>query len=120
MHELSIAQDIIEIIHQYVPPADRHRVRSVCTIVGEHSGVVPDSLMFSYQVITASTPLQHSRLEIEHVPFVVRCNRCNAESQTEWGSIRCPSCGSLDSTAIAGTELRVREIELDDQMKESL
>lgn len=120
MHELSIAQNIVEIIHQYVPPVERTRVRSVFTVVGEHSGVVADSLSFSYQAITASTVLEHSTLIIEHVPFTIRCAKCGLESPSEMGSIQCPGCGNLDTIVTGGTELRVREIEMDDEQKEDV
>lgn len=115
MHELSIAQNIVEIIHQYVAPVDRNRVRSVITVVGEQSGVVADSLTFSYQAITASTILEGSTLLIEHIPFTIHCSACGLESNTEMGCIQCPACGSMDSTVVSGTELRVREIELADE-----
>jgi hydrogenase nickel incorporation protein HypA/HybF len=119
MHELSIAQNIVEIIQQYVPAEERDRVRSVFTIVGEHSGVVADSLTFSYQAITAATVLERSHLEIEQVPFMVRCKNCSRDSHTIMGSIQCPLCNSLDTEVLAGTELRVREIEMEDELTEN-
>lgn len=118
MHELSIAENIVEIIHQYVPIADRKRVRAVFTSVGEQSGVVADSLDFSFRAITASTELERSHLEIETVPFIVRCSECDAENRTEMGSRQCPNCGSLMTSVLSGTELDVREIELEDETEE--
>lgn len=118
MHELSIAQDIVEMIHRYVPAAERNRVRSVRTIVGEQSGVVADSLSFSYEAITAETDLMHSKLVIEHLPFTIHCNGCGKESRTEMGMKICPECGETDSNIISGTELYVRELELADLLTE--
>lgn len=118
MHELSIAQNIVEIIHLYVPSEDRPKVRSVSTVVGEQSGVVADSLAFSYQAITASTALEGSHLKIEIVPFTIECKQCGAITNPDMGSIRCPSCGNRDSVITGGTELRVRDIEIDDKQKE--
>jgi hydrogenase nickel incorporation protein HypA/HybF len=120
MHELSIAQNIIEIIHQYVPVIDRCRVRSIATIVGEQSGVVAESLIFSYQAITASTELERSYLMIDVVPFSIECKNCGAVSNTEMGSMQCPACGELDSVITGGTELSVKEIELEDEFKEEV
>ena len=115
MHELSIAENIVEIIHQYVPAGERERVRRVFTSIGEQSGVVADSLEFSFQAITAKTELERSHLEIETVPFIVRCNKCGIESRTEMGSRQCPACSSLDTHVLSGTDLRVREIEMEDE-----
>ncbi|MFZ4620160.1 MAG: hydrogenase maturation nickel metallochaperone HypA [Bacteroidota bacterium] len=115
MHELSIAENIVEIIHQYVPKEERTRVRHVFTSVGEHSGVVGDSLEFSFQAITISTDLEKATLEIETVPFIIKCKDCSKESRTEMGSRQCPECSSLNTTVVSGTELRVREIEMEDE-----
>lgn len=120
MHELSIAENIVEIIHQYVPVDDRKRVQRVFTSVGEQSGVVADSLEFSYQAITASTDLEWSHLEIETVPFIVRCKECGTESHTEMGSRQCPVCTAFDTLVVSGTELRVRQIEMEDEPQEKL
>ncbi len=120
MHELSIAENIVEIIHQYVPADERKRVRNVFTSVGEQSGVVADSLEFSFQAITASTELELSRLVIETVPFIIRCTECGGENRTEMGGRQCPACNSLDTTVLSGTDLRVREIELEDEQQENL
>ncbi|MFA6469729.1 MAG: hydrogenase maturation nickel metallochaperone HypA [Bacteroidota bacterium] len=114
MHELSIAQNIVEIVQQNVPELDWPKVRSVVTIVGEQSGVVPDSLQFSYHAITASTRLEHSELDIEPVPFTIHCIECGVDSLTDQGSVQCPVCGMFATTIIAGTELSVREIKMDE------
>jgi hydrogenase nickel incorporation protein HypA/HybF len=55
MHELSIAQSIVEIVHQYVPVGNCRSVKTVRVLVGEHAGVVPDSLSFCFEAITAET-----------------------------------------------------------------
>ena len=65
MHELSIAQSILEIIQQHISESDWERVEAVRLKIGAFAGVVPDSLEFSFQAITAETSLNHARLEIE-------------------------------------------------------
>lgn len=114
MHELSIAQNIVEIINQHVPEEDLHRVRSIFTTVGEHSGVVADSLSFSYQAITSSTLLELSHLEIERIPYIIRCSGCGNKSPMEIGNRLCPACGGMETEIVSGLELHVREIELQD------
>jgi Zn finger protein HypA/HybF involved in hydrogenase expression len=41
--------------------------------VGRPPQVVPDSLVFSWELLTADTDLEHCKLDIEHVPAVVAC-----------------------------------------------
>ena len=46
MHELSVAQSIVEIIQRHVPQSDWERVRVVRLKIGAAAGVVPESLEF--------------------------------------------------------------------------
>jgi hydrogenase nickel incorporation protein HypA/HybF len=114
MHEMSVAQSLVEIIHQNVPNGDLPNVRAVKLKVGALSGVVPDSLEFSFSVITAETPLREARLDIEHIPFTIHCTGCGKDSSPTLGIVLCPACGSGATQVLSGTELQVSEIELTD------
>lgn len=119
MHEMSIAQQIVEIIHQYVPLEDRGRVRSVRVRVGEAAGVVPDSLEFCFSAITIESNLVESRMKIEQVPFVLDCNACSKQSASTPGLAVCPLCGSFETRILSGTELNVVDIEIADSVEET-
>jgi hydrogenase nickel incorporation protein HypA/HybF len=112
MHELSIAQGILDIIREHVP--DNRPVKIVKLRIGELSGIVPDSLEFCFASITLETPLASARLDIEYLPFILFCSTCNKESRAEPGIAICPECGSSSTRIVSGTELQVVEIEVDD------
>jgi hydrogenase nickel incorporation protein HypA/HybF len=114
MHEMSVAQNILEIVHQYVPEGDGHLVKRVRLTVGELSGILPDSLSFCFTALTQGTPLAGARLEIEQTPLTARCHSCTVTSHLEYGLFLCPSCGSADITVLSGSELQVTELEIDD------
>ena len=114
MHELSIAEGIVSIVHQHVAENQIPLVRSVVVKVGCYSGVVADSLTFSYEAITADTPLSGSFLTVEHIPFVISCGECGKEVINENGFTQCPACLSFDTKIVSGRELQVKEIELED------
>lgn len=118
MHELSVADSIIDIIRQNVEKEQLKNVRSVFLKVGTFSGVVTDSLEFAYQAITASTDLERSALVIERIPFVIYCMDCTKESEGEEGISICSLCGSINTTILSGKELQIKEIELDDNIQE--
>lgn len=113
MHELSIAQNILEIIQQSVSQDELVDVRVVRLKVGTLSGVVADSLDFCFSAIAAETPLAKARLDIEQIPFTVHCNSCQKTSVNGLGFVVCPECGSVETNVISGRELQVAEIELD-------
>ncbi|HSV38703.1 MAG TPA: hydrogenase maturation nickel metallochaperone HypA [Nocardioidaceae bacterium] len=64
MHELAITQDLVDLV------AERTAGRQVVAVnvrVGTESGIVPDSMVFSFDVVTLETPLEGARLVIEEV-----------------------------------------------------
>ena len=119
MHELSIAQSIVDIVQANLPVSDANLVKSVKVRVGQLSGVVPDSLDFCFGAITQGTLLQGASLDIEKVPFAMKCRSCNAMFESEAGIVVCPTCGGCDSEVLSGTELQVVEIELHDERIEN-
>jgi hydrogenase nickel incorporation protein HypA/HybF len=112
MHELSVAQSIVDIIQQHVPESEWERVTAVRLKIGAFAGVVPESLEFSFQAITAESLLSHARLEIESVPFRIHCNACNTTEENEVGFALCGMCGSSDTRILSGSELYITEIEV--------
>jgi len=115
MHELSIAQSIVDIVQANLPAADTHAVKSVKLKIGQLSGVVPDSLDFCFGAIIQGTSLQGANLDIEKVPFVLRCRTCKTSFESEAGIVLCQKCGGTDTEVVSGTELQVVEIELYDE-----
>jgi hydrogenase nickel incorporation protein HypA/HybF len=118
MHELSIAQNIVEIIQKNIPEPEWEHVFKVHLKIGELGGVVPESLEFSFQAITSESPLRHARLDIESVPFRVQCYNCKAITENEAGFVICEKCGSTNTKVISGSELHVTEIEIEEPEKE--
>jgi hydrogenase nickel incorporation protein HypA/HybF len=112
MHELSIANDILTIIRQNVPQEELSNIENVKVKIGDMSGVVAESLEFCFQVIISDTELDKSKLAIEKIPFVVKCNSCGSESTNEYGIRICSNCNSTDTTVISGLEMQVMEVEL--------
>jgi hydrogenase nickel incorporation protein HypA/HybF len=112
MHELSIAQSIVDIVGQYVAPEQAADVSTVNVRIGALAGVVPDSLTFCFTAITAGTPLARAILAVDFVPYQVSCTVCGTTSHAEPGLALCPHCGSAETIVLSGTELQVVDIEL--------
>jgi hydrogenase nickel incorporation protein HypA/HybF len=113
MHELSIAQNIIEIVKDYVPEKDYKDVKSIMLKIGEMSGIVADSLEFCFEAIKIDTPLSNSKLVIEKIPFMLFCNKCKSETSNTFGVRICDKCGETDTYVVSGTDMKITEIELD-------
>jgi hydrogenase nickel incorporation protein HypA/HybF len=113
MHELSIAQNIIDLIHEHVPAGQRPQVRTVRVRVGEQAGVVTESLRFCFTALTAETDFASAVLDIEDIPFRVRCTVCGTEGTNDLGLPLCAVCGG-GAEILAGTELNVKDIVLEE------
>lgn len=116
MHELSIAQSIIEGAAEEAGRHPGNRVTAVHLHVGRLSGVVKEALLFSYNLACEGTPLEGSRLEIEEIAAVVFCSECSEERTLE--SIqyfRCPICLMPTQDVIRGRELLITGLEMENE-----
>ena len=114
MHEMSIAQNIVDIIREHVTPDQEILVRSIKMKVGEFSGVVRESLEFCFTSLIHDTPLKQATLQIECIPIRASCGSCKQTSSLEYGIFICPLCGSNDVKLLSGTELQIETIEVDE------
>ena len=83
--------------------------------VGQVSGVVPESLDFCFTAITQDTQLEGATLDIETIPFMLRCRNCQTSFESEMGIVLCPTCGGIDTEVLSGFDLQVVSFELDDE-----
>ena len=58
MHELSIAQSILDIVNQHLPAEKPAHVKSVKVKIGKLSNVLPDSLRFCFEAITKDSDFE--------------------------------------------------------------
>jgi hydrogenase nickel incorporation protein HypA/HybF len=113
MHELSIAQNIIDIVCDQMRIHDLSRVESVSLRIGLMRCVVIESLSFSFDVLTSGSPLEGARLEVEEVPIRGRCMGCGQEFPLKNWMDDCPLCRGVQVEIISGKELDIVAIEGD-------
>ena len=108
MHELAIAESVIEAV------LDRTEGRKVTTVkltVGRLAGVVPDALMFCFELAAAGTTLEGAVLEIVDLPGRAHCRGCGEDFDKNDLILLC-ECGSADVEVVAGRELSVTSVEV--------
>jgi hydrogenase nickel incorporation protein HypA/HybF len=111
MHELSIAQDLLEIVSRTAAENNLRRVSRLRIVLGALGNVIPDALEFAFDVAGRGTVAEGAELEIVEVPVTVRCNACGAETVLEDFAFVCTECGSVDVTVLRGKELYLDSIE---------
>ncbi len=118
MHELAIAQRLLETAQRAVAQTDA-QVAVVQIRLGELAGVSKEELEFGFGVVASGTPFAGARLEIEEIPVIVYCPHCQKEQTlVEPEPLCCPVCGTPTPQVIQGKEIRLKALELDDDSVE--
>jgi hydrogenase nickel incorporation protein HypA/HybF len=113
VHELSIAQCVIDEACEAAARAGSVRVTKLMLRIGALSGVVDEALRFSFEVAAEGTACQGAALEIERVDLRVMCTHCEKPSTISDGfSLICPECGSPTPEILAGQELELTSLEI--------
>jgi hydrogenase nickel incorporation protein HypA/HybF len=108
MHELALCQAIADTVSQR---AEGQIVTRVEVRIGHFRQVVPDSLLFSWELLTAGTQLDSCELAIDHVPAVIDCRACGQMSTLDLPILLCRSCESSEVTLVSGEEFLITSID---------
>lgn len=111
MHEMSIAQSLLNIILEEGSRHSLSRVRQVNLQIGAMAAIVPDSLTFCFELLARDTLAEGARLAIEEIPVVARCGDCSLDYPVENQVFLCPRCGMPSLELVSGRELSVVSIE---------
>lgn len=114
MHELGIAQSILSRAEEESARHGGARVTRVGVRVGQLSGVDPEALSFGFEALVKDTPLARVVLELDFRKRMQKCSACGCEFETDMLFAACPQCGSAETRCIAGDELDIAFIELED------
>ena len=113
MHEMSLAEGVLQLVEDTARRESASRVKLVVLEIGCLSSVEPEAIKFCFEAVTHGSIAQGAALEILAVPGAGWCMQC-AETvpMTElYGA--CPTCGSHQVQPTGGTEMRVKEIEIE-------
>lgn len=113
MHELSIAQSLIEMIKEEMAKNSAVKLKSARLQIGRMSTIVPDALEFCFGVITEGTELEGAELVMDMVPLRGICRKCAREFDIIDFAFVCPACGGLEIDTLSGHELALIEIEVE-------
>jgi hydrogenase nickel incorporation protein HypA/HybF len=105
------------VLQEVQQEAQRHpgvRLRKVKVRVGELSGVNPEALGFSFEVLVRDAGLEPLELEIETCPRRQRCPTCLQTFAVPEYDLRCPSCGTAETEFAGGDELELASLDTED------
>ncbi|TWH46707.1 hydrogenase maturation nickel metallochaperone HypA [Sporomusa sp. KB1] len=113
MHELAIAQGILDIALSTAVNHNANSVLGVKVIVGELTGTVPEALEFGFVALAKGTMAENACLSIRIIPLTGHCRDCGSQSSIDKYCFACASCGSHAVEIITGRELKVESVEVE-------
>lgn len=116
MHELSIANQLVELACQRVRQEGVVEVRAITIRVGALTCVHSDSLTFCFDAVAENTVIAGAELKIVKVPVTVFCPNCQRE--IELAGIQplcCTVCQMPCGEVRQGNELELESIEVVEQ-----
>lgn len=110
MHEMALAEGILQIVEDAAMQQGFKRVTEVRLEIGALSGVEVDALNFCLDMVLKDSIAEGARLEFDKLPGVGYCLECSATVPVNALYEACPNCGSYQVQATGGTEMRVKDL----------
>ena len=115
MHELSIAQSLVDLVVEQVATTPDVRVSCVRVRIGELSGVIPQALRSAWPLASRKTPVAGASLLIDEQPILLWCPRCAREAPARGvQSLRCAACGTPSNDVRRGRDMELVSLEVSD------
>ncbi|MDX2101732.1 MAG: hydrogenase maturation nickel metallochaperone HypA [Alphaproteobacteria bacterium] len=112
MHEMALAQGIVDLVADHVRGIETSGVRWIKLEIGALSHVDPHALRFCFDSVAHGTRAEGAALVIDEPPGRGRCMACGSLVTIARRGDGCPACGSGQVLTIDGDQMRVVELEV--------
>ncbi len=117
MHELSMAQGIINAVLDTAEANNATEVNEVTVEVGRLAMINPEQLQFILGVLVENTIIEDAEIKFEEIPAEIDCLDCDFhgdaildDSDHYAPIVRCPECDSLSVDILNGKDIVVKNI----------
>lgn len=117
MHELSMAQGIINAVLETAENNDATEVTEIYIEVGRLAMLNPEQLRFLLDVLVENTIAENAEIDISEIPVTISCPECGYEGVADLDDsdhyapiIECPECGNLRISILGGRDCVVKNI----------
>lgn len=117
MHELSVAQALVEQLDGIARAHEAQAIASFRVRIGPLAGVVPELLESAFGLAAAGSLAERAAMELIVAPVQVRCQTCGAKTEAAMNRLLCGACGDWHTQLVSGDELILESVEL--QMPET-
>ena len=112
MHEMSLAEGVLQLIEDAARKEGFARVTTVWLEIGRLASVEIEAMRFCFDAVMRDSLADGARLEIVEVPGAGWCMHCAQTVALAEIYGACPLCGRHQVQVTGGTEMRVKELEV--------
>ena len=113
MHELAIAESLIDLINREAADKNFRKVLGISLRAGEYSGIVPECIREFFPIAAKGSIAEEAELEIRSIPARFLCRDCGYEGSVDRKSACCPECGGVSIRMTAGREFFVESLRVE-------
>ena len=113
MHELSLAESVLQIIEDAATEQKFMRVKTVWLEIGRLSCVEKEALQFCFDAVMRDSIAAHAKLEIIDIAGEGWCEQCACTVPLAALYEACPKCGKHAIKVTGGDTMRVKELEVE-------
>ena len=113
MHEMSLAEGVLQLIEDAARQQNFAKVSTVWLEIGQLSGVEVEAMKFCFDAVTRDSVAQGAKLEIIALPGSGWCMACALSVPMTEVFGECPHCGGYQMQVTGGTEMRLKELEVE-------
>lgn len=113
MHELSLAENAIEIIEAAARRERFTRVHRIHIEIGVLSCVEPEALRFAIEASSMGTCAEGAAIDLVMVPGEGECPGCGLRAAAEEAWTLCPGCGRHALGLVQGTGMRITDLDVE-------
>lgn len=110
MHEISLAQSVVDIIAEQQRTHGFVQVTAVRLEIGALSHTEPEALRFCFDAVARGTVAEGAQLEFERPTGRGRCLDCSHDAEVSALYDPCPRCGSFRVELTGGREMRIKDL----------
>ncbi len=112
MHELTLAENMRELVEERASLENFSVVKTVYLEVGQLSHVEADAMQFCFDSVMQGSIAEGAKLIINHPEGVGECRECHKQSKISHLYDACTHCGEFGLLILQGDQVRVRSIEV--------
>ncbi len=122
MHEFSAACSIVDTALEAANNNKATKVSVVNVEIGEFTFLVPEQLIFNFEIASKKSILEGAELRIKTVKGRLLCNDCKFEGESQvdpdipnqiaaFAPMKCPNCGGSSTKITGGKDFVITSIE---------